>query len=141
MLKKTIEGLKAIPGIVLYGDSESFADRVGTVVFNINGIENEEVAQKLAGFGGIAVRHAAFCAHPYVRRLSELPKAEQDSACIPPAGMVRVSFGIYNTETDVDVLIDTIHTLLQGNAGLAFDTAEATADRATPNSNLPYDRG
>ena len=143
LLKKTIEGLKTIPGIILYGDCEDYTDRVGTVVFNIDGIENEEVAKKLAGFGGIAVRHAAFCAHPYVRRLSEPPKtdAQPDNACFPPAGMVRVSFGIYNTEADVDVLIDTIHTLLQGNAAMAFEMAAAGMDRAAPASDLPFDRG
>ena len=55
---------------------------------------------------GIATRRGAFCAHPYVWRLMHIPENQLEgfidceSANTP--GMIRVSFGIYNTEEEVD---------------------------------------
>ena len=111
LLRKTIDGLKRIPGVILYGDNVYIADRVGIVVFNIRGIKPLELASYLAGYWGIAVRHAAFCAHPYVRRLTGVPETP---SCDSPEGMVRVSFGIYNNEADVDYLLKAVSELVGG---------------------------
>ena len=110
LLKRTLDGLKKFPETILYGDNENIADRVGIAVFNLRGMKPAEVASALAGHRAIAVRHAAFCAHPYVRRLTGIKT--QSPNCIAPEGMVRVSFGIYNDEVDVDILLDTIKALL-----------------------------
>lgn len=114
LLRRALDGLKRLPGVILYGDSENIADRVGIAVFNLRGIKNEEVANFLAGYRAIAVRHAAFCAHPYVRRLTGTPEVQNysDTLCYPPEGMVRISFGIYNNEADVDCFLATIRELL-----------------------------
>jgi selenocysteine lyase/cysteine desulfurase len=136
LLKYTIDRLKRIPEVILYGDNEKYDDRVGIVVFNIDGIDNQIVAEKLAGLSAIAVRHAAFCAHPYVRRLTgELPyKYKEGEEPTHPVGMVRVSFGIYNTEEDVDVLVKTIRAIINGkdNLSRAFkaNCARCPNDRA-----------
>jgi selenocysteine lyase/cysteine desulfurase len=119
LLKRTLDGLTKLPGVILYGDNEVIADRVGIVVFNLWGIKNEDVASLLAGDHGIAVRHAAFCAHSYVRRLV---RDEQEinyagatcfppETCSPPEGMVRVSFGIYNNEIEVDWFLTAINRM------------------------------
>lgn len=109
LLRKTLDGLKNIPGVILYGDNENITDRVGIVVFNLKGIKPEDVANMLEGYHAIAVRHAAFCAHPYVRRLTQVQEAQ---ICHAPEGMVRVSFGIYNDEQDVDCFLATVTKLL-----------------------------
>ena len=55
---------------------------------------------------GVATRRGAFCAHPYVWRLMNLTEQEiyhfQNCTDLKTAGMVRISFGIYNTEEEVD---------------------------------------
>ena len=114
LLRSALEGLKRLPGVILYGDSENIADRVGIVVFNLRGVKSEEVANILADYRAIAVRHAAFCAHPYVRRLTRDAKTqnELDGLCCPPAGMVRVSFGIYNNQAEVECFLAAIKELL-----------------------------
>ena len=59
--------------------------------------------------GGIATRRGAFCAHPYVWRLMGIPDEQLDAfeECtdVNTPGMIRVSFGIYNTEEEVDQLL------------------------------------
>ena len=139
LLRKTLDGLKKLPGVILYGDSESIADRVGIVVFNIQDLDNEIVADYLANHHAIAVRHAAFCAHPYVRRLTEVSETRDlFGSCQPPAGMVRISFGIYNDEADVDALLRAITTLLFSENLRGEITNKKTT---TLVAGKPYDRG
>ena len=108
LMQRTIEKLRQIPGVKLYGDNDYTDDRVGIVVFNVKDIPSADVADYLAGKHGIAVRHGAFCAHPYVRRLTHEPECKE---CIPPSGMIRVSFGIYNNHEDVDALVAAVGEL------------------------------
>lgn len=116
LLKKTLDGLKEMPGVILYGDNDHITDRVGIIVFNLKGMEPDETADMLAGYRGIAVRHAAFCAHPYVRRLTKKEGKESvgGKACQAPRGMVRISFGIYNTAQEVDCFLSAVRQLLSG---------------------------
>ena len=113
LLRKVLSELSKINNVILYGDCEKIEDRVGVFVFNINGRKPEDVANELALRAGIAVRHAAFCAHPYVRRLERLTKNRFGSFCDPPQGMVRCSFGIYTTEEEVDILIQTVKEIAE----------------------------
>ncbi len=134
LLRKTLDGLRCISGVILYGDSENIVDLVGIVVFNLYGIPSDVVANLLAGHSAIAVRHAAFCAHTYVRRLTQEAEIQP---CSPPKGMVRVSFGIYNTEADVDCFLATIRELLC----YRYLTAVSDTDSSAPRVNMPNDRG
>lgn|GEM_PF-44171 len=104
--KKLIEGLKKLDNVIIYGDSENIDDRVGVVSFNFSDINSFILAKNLSEMGGVATRRGAFCAHPYVWRLMKLTDEEINKfagcADIKTAGMVRISFGIYNTEEEVD---------------------------------------
>jgi selenocysteine lyase/cysteine desulfurase len=113
LLKRTLEGLKTIPGVILYGDNEEIADRVGIVTFNLKGLKNKDLAGFLADRYGIAVRHAAFCAHPYVSRLTRTERGQDyaGARCYPPGGMVRVSFGIYNNKAEVDWFLTAVNRI------------------------------
>ena len=138
LMRRTIAGLKKLPGVILYGDCEHIADRVGVIPFSLQGFPPKMVADYLAGNHAIAVRHAAFCAHPYVRRLTGESEKGQD--CRPPGGMIRISFGIYNNEADVDAFLAAIAAMLDGDRSLySSDNIGKSGEYNVVNK--PYDRG
>lgn len=143
LLKIAIEGLSKIPNVTLYGDSTNYDDRVGTVAFNIDSKFNTEVAELLAEKRAIAVRDRAFCAHPYVRRLTNVIQSDMDSTCggrEAPEGMVRASFGIYTNEDDVKALIQTVKLIAETIAPSDNGSLERILS-ASYASDMPNDRG
>ncbi len=104
--KKLVDGLKQQENVIIYGDSEDLSDRVGVVSFNFSDVNSFHLSRKMSEIGAVATRRGAFCAHPYVWRLMGIPEETQkglvecDDSGTP--GMIRVSFGIYNTEEEVD---------------------------------------
>ena len=114
--RKLIDGLKKMDGIVLYGDSENIEDRVGVVTFNFDDINSFVLASKLSDLGGVATRRGLFCAHPYVWRLMGISdeQASTYENCIDmnTPGMIRVSFGIYNTEEEVDQFLEILNNIV-----------------------------
>ena len=106
LIRRLIDGLKQFDNVVIYGDTENISDRVGVVTFNFTDINSYFLAVKLTEMGGVATRRGAFCAHPYVWRLLGIPDEEleryADCGESGTPGMIRVSFGIYNTEEEVD---------------------------------------
>lgn len=111
---RLINGLEDIDRVVLYGDS-SCKERLGVISFNVDGINFDSVADKLSYIRGIAVRQGAFCAHTYVRRLLGISdsdaKALLNRDC-KAAGMVRASFGLYNTCEEVDEFLNTMEFMI-----------------------------
>lgn len=111
LLKKMIRGLLHL-GMQVYGDVDHLENRVGVVSFNDPKTNSYLLAKKLWEIGGIATRRGAFCAHPYVWRLMGIADDEVrdykkcDDARTP--GMIRVSFGIYNTEEEIDEFLKTL---------------------------------
>lgn len=110
--KKLIDGLNKIEGVYMYGDVENIDDRVGVVTFNVKDANSAYVARYLAELGGVATRRGAFCAHPYVWRLMGISDDEVDSfkdcTSANTPGMIRVSFGIYNNEEEVDRFLEVL---------------------------------
>ena len=104
--RRVIDGLKKLPNVIIYGDSENIDDRVGVVTFNFSDINTQLLAETLSEIGAVATRRGQFCAHPYVWRLMGIPDSELESfegcASAKTPGMLRISFGIYNTEEEVD---------------------------------------
>ena len=115
LVRRLITGLRQFGDIVIYGDTEDISDRAGIVSFNFKDINSHVLASDLARLGGIAVRRGAFCAHPYVWRLMDIPEEDLhgfikcDDANTP--GMIRVSFGIYNTEEEVDEFLRLLSSI------------------------------
>ena len=70
------------------------------------------VSRLLSGHYGIATRRGAFCANPYVWRLYGLTDEQvhnfAECSDVNTPGMIRVSFGIYNTEEEVDYLLKVL---------------------------------
>ena len=110
--RRLIDGLLAIENVTVYGDTVNLDDRVGVVTFNTSDANSYELASRIANWGGVATRRGAFCAHPYVWRLMGYSDAEMESfeACddYNTPGMIRVSFGIYNTEEEVDTFLEIL---------------------------------
>ena len=116
--KRLIDGLKKLPNVVIYGDYENISDRVGVVTFNFTDTNSYLLAQELSKMGGVATRRGAFCANPYVWRLMGIPDDSltrfENCGDMSTPGMIRVSFGIYNTEEEVDALLSLLpHAKLQ----------------------------
>ena len=117
--------LRDIPGVTVYGntDPERTAERLGVVPFAIAGVPHQLIAAVLAFEGGIGVRNGCFCAHPYVLRLLNVPPAEierytaeveQGNHTHLP-GLVRVSFGCYNTAAEVEALVEQLRRIAAGD--------------------------
>jgi cysteine desulfurase/selenocysteine lyase len=118
-----LKRLAEIPEVVIYGDTnaESARDRLGVIALNIRGMSHALVAAILSYEGGIGVRNGCFCAHPYVKQLLGVDEEEsreveaqiiaRDRSRLP--GMVRISFGLYNTEEEIDQLIDMLKTIVK----------------------------
>ena len=109
--RKLIDGLLDL-GMKVYGDTQDISDRVGVVTFNDEHTNSALLAAKLSRIGAVATRRGAFCAHPYVWRLLGVSDDEvmNFEGCAEPKtpGMIRVSFGIYNTEEEVERFLELL---------------------------------
>jgi len=85
--------LSSLPGMTIYGPKNS-DERVGVVSFNYGEVHPHDLSQVLDQFG-IAIRAGHHCAQPLMRRLG----------CVATA---RASFFLYNTEAEVDVLVEAL---------------------------------
>lgn len=125
LLVYALERLRALPGLTLYGEADparAAAEKVGVIPFNLAGISHFKLAAILGYEGGIGVRSGCFCAHPYVVHLLHLGPEEAvtwrqkilhgDKSDMP--GMVRISFGCYNTTDDIDRLIAMLEVIRRG---------------------------
>lgn len=120
-----LKRLEEIPQVKLLieTDYENIHNRLGVLTFTTEGMDYKKVAAILCYEYGIGVRSGRFCAHPYASRLLKFSDEEIDNwfeqTCrgegtdIP--GAIRVSFGIYNTEEEVDYLISSLKAIFAGN--------------------------
>jgi selenocysteine lyase/cysteine desulfurase len=119
-----LERLATVKGVTIYGETNPARsrDKVGVIPFNVENVPHALVAAILGYEGGIGVRHGCFCAHPYVVHLLHLSDEESarwraqvargDHSNMP--GMVRASFGCYNTVEDVDRLAEMLGRIAKG---------------------------
>lgn len=107
--------LKKIPEVVLY-DEVPVENRVGIIPFNIKGISYNKTSELLSDMGGISTRCGCFCAQPYVQCLLRLSPKQVNNYINNPTierpGMVRISFGIYNTISEIDTFINVLKGII-----------------------------
>lgn len=84
-----LERLSEVPGLTLYGPPA--AGRGGVAAFTLKGVHAHDVAQVLDG-SGVAVRAGMHCTMPLHARLGVSATA-------------RASFYLYNTASEIDVLV------------------------------------
>lgn len=116
--------LNAIDGISILGDTRPSRakQRLGVIPFKVKGLANGLVAAILSAEWGVGVRSGCFCAHPYVTKLLNVSDANiekfrtevlaGDRSHMP--GVVRVSFGMYNTKQEIDVLAEALNAISMG---------------------------
>ncbi len=86
--------MKRVPGLKLIGTA---ADKASVLSFTLDGYTNDEVGKALNEHG-IAVRTGHHCAQPILRRFGL-------------ESTVRPSLAFYNTCSDVDALVNVLHSL------------------------------
>jgi cysteine desulfurase/selenocysteine lyase len=96
LMTRLITGLNALPNVTVIGNDDPNARRYGVAAFNIDGVHPHDAATILNDYG-IAIRAGKHCAHPLLSYLD----VEFKACC-------RASLGIYNTDEDVDKLLETI---------------------------------
>jgi selenocysteine lyase/cysteine desulfurase len=130
--------LSEIGGVEVYGltDPDQAAGRLGVVPFNVRGVAHHKVAAVLSFEGGIGVRNGCFCAHPYILYLlkvsgREAMRHQQDiidgrRASLP--GLVRISFGCYNTIEEVDHTVDVLAGIAAGDIEGEYEQDPGSGD-------------
>ena len=120
----TLERLRLLEGIEVYGETDlaTVHQRLGVIPLNVKGMSHFKAAAILGSEYGIGVRNGCFCAHPYLLHLMRLSPDESNRVRhdilannrrdMP--GLVRVSFGMYNTAAEVDVLLEALENVVQG---------------------------
>lgn len=109
---------------VIDHESSKFQKRGSIVAFSLKTVPHNLAAKELAEYGGIGVRDGCFCAHILVQKILRIPKirlrgAELTSIIIPEKtrmclpGLLRISFGVENEESDVEILSKTIEILMK----------------------------
>lgn len=91
-----LAGVREIPGITLYGAFDQPV-RSAIVSLNVGDIDSAEISDALMQGWGIATRPGAQCA-PLMHRALGTERQ----------GVVRFSFGYFNTDEDVDTAIDAL---------------------------------
>lgn len=94
-----LAGVRGIPGITLYGAFDQ-PTRSAIVSLNVGDIDSAEISDALMQGWGIATRPGAHCA-PLMHRALGTERQ----------GVVRFSFGYFNTDEDVDTAIDALRDL------------------------------
>jgi len=119
--------LKGVPRLAIYGEAEpSYAtDRSGVIPFTVANMPPHLVAAILGFEWGIGVRSGCFCAQPYVMSLLGAGRQAQHRIRynllhrrrdLAP-GLVRVSFGLYNTQREIDALMTALKAIARGEYG------------------------
>lgn len=120
---KVLRGMAKVPGLTMFGiqhpDNPGFDKKLGVVAFQLKVMETHHVGAELATQGGIGVRYGCHCAHLIVKDILNIsPGLEKFQRVIQTVfprvkfpGVVRVSFGIENTEAEVDALLDELHKI------------------------------
>ena len=94
-----LAGVREIPGIKLYGAFDQ-PTRSAIVSLNVGDIDSAEISDALMQGWGIATRPGAHCA-PLMHRALGTERQ----------GVVRFSFGYFNTDEEIDIAIDALRDL------------------------------
>jgi cysteine desulfurase/selenocysteine lyase len=92
LYQRAIDGVRGVNGIKVHGTA---AGKGAVMSFSLEGAHPHDIAQLLDRYG-VAVRAGHHCAQPLMDHLGVTATA-------------RASFGLYNTEAEVDTLIEALH--------------------------------
>jgi cysteine desulfurase family protein len=118
LVRRAAEGLAGIPGVRLHGWDPAAA-RVGILSFTVAGLDAGELGDRLDRERGIMVRAGLHCAPAAHRRLGTFPD-----------GTVRVGIGPFNTDDDVDSLVNAVGEAARAR-GRNLKSGVSRGDQAT----------
>jgi selenocysteine lyase/cysteine desulfurase len=111
-----LRSMAEIPEVKIFGikdpDSPAFRNRGGVISFGVGRKISTSVAASLAA-GGFGVRSGCHCAHMLVKFILDVPRSLENFQRVLVVlfpklnlpGVVRISFGIENTQADIDRLM------------------------------------
>jgi selenocysteine lyase/cysteine desulfurase len=95
-----LAGASEIPGVKVYGVTDSATPRTSTFAVAVEGVEARRVAEEL-GRRGIFVTDGHYYAVAVMERLGVLGRG----------GLARIGFVLYNTDDEVDRALDALEEL------------------------------
>lgn len=104
LTQKLLQGLQAIPGVVLYGPRDA-RKQLSTVSFNIQGIEPSEVGLRLDEEFGILCRVGLHCSPASHRTIGTFPQ-----------GTVRFGLSYLNREEEVEEALQAVGRIARREA-------------------------
>jgi len=138
LTRYALSRLSQVPSIHIYGDTNPgrSAERLGVIPFTLGDIPHFRVSAVLGYEFGIGVRSGCFCAHPYILHLLHLSPEEArgvrqrilagDKSDMP--GLIRASFGLYNSLEDVDALVEALTRIARGEYKGTYIQNKATGE-------------
>lgn len=119
LTSKAVAEMSKIPRLDLYSVLQKKTtpnEKIGVIGFNIKNMMASGVSRKLARRSAIGIRWGCLCAHLIIKQLSGFtPFMERFQRFIVrmvpilnPQGIARASFGIYNTQAEVDIFISEL---------------------------------
>ena len=116
LVARAMAALARIDGVTVLGHPDPEL-RIGALAMTIDGVPHELAATILNREAAIAVRNGCFCAHPYLHKLlqiedtTELRRRLVAGEDVDLPGAIRPTFGIFNTEDEVDELVRMIRVI------------------------------
>ncbi len=138
LTRYALEKIAAIKDIHVFGDTNpsNALDRLGVIPLELNQVNHFLAAAVLGYEYGIGVRSGCFCAHPYILHLLGLSREESavvrqqmmegDKSEMP--GLIRLSFGLYNTMQEVDILVEALQRISSGDYKGRYIQDKATGE-------------
>ncbi len=96
LTRRAMEGIRDIPAVHVLG-SEDPEEHRGILAFTVEGVHPHDISEILAS-DGVAIRAGHHCAQPLLAHLGHPSTA-------------RASLAFYNTETEIDRLLNSLSTL------------------------------
>ncbi len=150
LTKYALHKMKKIPGMTLFGstDEDDVDNRLGVISFNIGNMPHALVASILNYESAIGVRNGCFCAHPYIKSLLEVTQEEDaaleerilhhDRSVIP--GAVRMSFGIYNDQSEIDIFIEALDKIARNDIKGDYILDKRTGEYKPKGFEMQFDK-
>lgn len=127
-----------VPGMQILGDPNpnNAPKRLGVIPFGLEGVDHFLIAAILGHEFGIGVRNGCFCAHPLILHLLKIQedhalKVREDiingnKSEMP--GLVRASFGLYNTVEEIDKFVEALKAIQAGEYGGEYVQDKASGE-------------
>jgi hypothetical protein len=134
LTSRVLRGISTFNGVEVFGvrdaDPPNMVSRGGIIAFSVRSKPHNRVARELAERSGIGARTGCHCAHLLVKQVLHIPpcraKAADLSLRLFPTftsnalpGLVRISLGIGNDETDVDIFLQTLRDIAEAKRSWA----------------------